>query len=100
MNAPSDKSTGGLSARHSLRPTHFFCNAPKAQLVKIAGDFNHWCAVPMQRRPDGWWHIELLLCHGHHHYRFDVDGKPELDPAATGTGRDENGAQTSLVAVS
>ena len=67
--------------------------------MQIAGDFNHWVAVPMQRRVDGWWHIQLLLCHGHHQYRFVVDGKSMLDPAATGTGHDETGEKTSLIAV-
>ena len=96
----SDSSTGRLSAHNSHRSANFFCNAPAAHLVQIVGDFNHWIAVPMQRRPDGWWHIQLLLCHGHHQYRFVVDGKPVLDPAATGTGRDEAGERASMVAVS
>src|ERR1051325_7733108 len=28
----------------------------------------------MTRRVDGWWFIEVDLTHGHHHYRFLVDG--------------------------
>ena len=54
----------------------------------------------MHRQVDGWWCIQVLLCHGHHLYRFLVDGKPMLDPQATGVGRDERGEQVSLVAVS
>jgi len=88
------------SARDSLRPTHFYCAAPDAQSVQITGDFNHWQPAPMNRRPDGWWYIQEMLCHGHHHYRFVVDGVPMLDPAATGVGFDDHGEQVSLVAVS
>lgn len=54
----------------------------------------------MEHRADGWWYVQLTLCHGHHQYRFIVDGKPMLDPSASGVGRDEHGEQVSLVAVS
>jgi len=54
----------------------------------------------MERRADGWWYVQITLCHGHHQYRFIVDGKPMLDPSASGVGRDENGEEVSLVAVS
>lgn len=54
----------------------------------------------MRRRVDGWWHVQVFLCHGHHQYRFLVDGKPELDPTATGVDRDERGEHVSLIAVS
>jgi 1,4-alpha-glucan branching enzyme len=88
------------SARNSLRPINFFCNAPRAESVYVAGDFNHWKPVPMQRRVDGWWCTQIQLCHGHHQYRFLVDGKASLDPAATGTSRDSDGESVSIIAVS
>lgn len=101
MNTLHDNPARELySARNSLRPINFFCDAPKAQSVQISGDFNHWFPVPMHRRVDGWWYVQVLLCHGHHRYRFVVDGKPRLDPQATGIGRDQHGEQVSLVAVS
>jgi hypothetical protein len=40
------------------------------------------------------------LSHGHHQYRFLVDGKPMLDPQAMGIARNEQNEQVSLVAVS
>ncbi len=92
--------TGPYSAHRSLRPINFYCNAPRARSVQITGDFNQWTAVPMHRRVDGWWHIQVLLCHGYHQYRFVVDEKPVLDPCATGVGRDEAGEPVSLIAVS
>lgn len=88
------------SAKNSLRPVNFYCAAPDAQRVEIAGDFNDWRAHPMQRLLDGWWFKRIELCHGHHLYRFIVDGKPELDPNAAGTAHDENNERASLVAVS
>ena len=54
----------------------------------------------MERRADGWWYAQITLCHGHHQYRFIVDGKSMLDPKASGAGRDERGEEVSLVAVS
>ena len=101
MNTLNDKTADGhYSAHNSLRPVNFFCNAPGAESVQIIGDFNHWRPVAMQRRVDGWWFSQILLCHGHHQYRFLVDGKPRLDPAATGIDRDSTGEPVSLIAVS
>lgn len=92
--------TQRYSAHNSLRPMSFYIAAPDAKSVYITGDFNHWTRVAMSRRPDGWWYAQVMLCHGHHQYRFIVDGKPNLDPAASGVGHDEHGEEVSLVAVS
>ena len=84
------------------KPINFFCFAPAAKSVLLIGDFNHWnpTANPMQRRPDGWWSLQVPLTHGHHQYQFLVDGTPTLDPYATGVTRNERYAQVSLIAVS
>ena len=82
------------------RPVNFFCAAPNAQRVELAGDFNHWHPFPMQRTLDGWWLASVELTHGHHLYRFLVDGRPTLDPRASGIARDEQGERVSLIAVS
>ncbi|HLX71122.1 MAG TPA: glycogen-binding domain-containing protein [Verrucomicrobiae bacterium] len=94
------KAENRYSAHNSLRPISFYCTAPAAKSVYITGDFNHWKHVPMERRADGWWYAQITLCHGHHQYRFIVDGKPTLDPTASGVGHDEHGGEVSLVAVS
>ena len=98
-------SQNNLASTHpppqSLRkPVNFFCAAPSAVTVELAGDFNHWQPFPMQRSLDGWWMASVELTHGHHQYRFLVDGRPMLDPRATGIVRDEQGERASLVAVS
>ena len=101
MYAVYDKSGSELcSARNSLKPFNFYCAAPRAKSVHIAGDFNHWHPMPMRKREDGWWFIQVLLAHGHHQYRFLVDGEPMLDPQASGMTRDSDNKPVSLIAVS
>jgi len=91
---------GRYSAHNSIKPMSFYCATPDAKSVFITGDFNHWTPVAMTRRPDGCWYAQISLCHGHHQYRFVVDGQPMLDPSASGVGHDEQGNEVSLVAVS
>ena len=90
------------SAKNMAKPVNFVCRATDAKEVFITGDFNDWhpTSHPMHRQPDGAWQIHLPLNHGHHHYRFLVDGKPTLDPLAHGVARDHEGRKASLVAVS
>jgi 1,4-alpha-glucan branching enzyme len=90
------------SAKKMAKPINFVCVAPQAQQVHLSGDFNDWdpMAHPMKRQPDGNWLVQVNLNHGHHHYRFLVDGKPVLDPRAQGIARDHEGAKASLLAVS
>lgn len=90
------------SAKNMAKPVPFVCRAPHANKVALIGDFNNWdeTAHPMQRQPDGAWRLEIPLPHGHHRYRFVVDGRPMLDPRAHGSARDHHGGKTSLVAVS
>ena len=88
------------SLRSSLNPINFYCHAPQAKSVELAGDFNKWTPVAMQRRLDDWWFLQVRGSHGHHQYRFLVDGKSALDPHATGIGRDAANEAVSIIAVS
>ena len=90
------------SAKKMAKPVNFVCVAPHAKAVHLAGDFNDWdpAAMPMKQQPDGAWLLQVFLNHGHHHYRFLVDGKPVLDPRAQGVARDHQGEKVSLLAVS
>jgi 1,4-alpha-glucan branching enzyme len=90
------------SAKKMAKPLNFMCAAPDAKAVFLTGDFNDWDpkSHPMHRQPDGNWLIQVPLSHGHHHYRFLVDGKPTLDARALGVARDHQGAKVSLLAVS
>lgn len=90
------------SAKRMAKPINFRCLETQAESVAIMGDFNDWNpeSHPMQRQPDGSWQTQIPLHHGHHHYLFVVDGEPELDPNASGVGRNENNKRVSLLAVS
>src|SRR5512142_1273277 len=74
------------SARKMAKPVNFVCVAPGAKTVQLSGDFNGWNPVshPMQKQPNGAWFLQVQLHHGHHQYRFLVDGTPMLDPQAQG----------------
>ena len=90
------------SARRTLHHVSFFCDAPGASYVCLVGDFNRWdlAATPMLQTLDGRWMAGLELPHGHHRYLFVADGKPQLDPNATGVVRNERNERVSLMAVS
>jgi 1,4-alpha-glucan branching enzyme len=90
------------SAKKMAKPVNFVCAAPGARKVSLIGDFNNWdpAAHPMQRQPDGAWLLQVALHHGHHHYRFLIDGRPALDPRANGVARDSKGEKVSLIAIS
>lgn len=96
----SEAISPGYSGWNSFKPINFYCCAPDAKLVHFAGDFNQWKPLEMLRRPDGWWCLQVELPHGHHQYRFLVDGRPTLDPHAMGVGRDEANEDVSIIAVS
>jgi 1,4-alpha-glucan branching enzyme len=91
-----------ISAKRNLHHANLFCRAPEAQHVSLVGDFNHWnpAAAPMRRMPDGRWMASLELPHGYHQYLFLVDGKPVLDPDASGKARNERNEPVSLLAIS
>jgi len=102
MSAHSLSSHDRYSAKKMAKPVNFICFAPDAQQVFLMGDFNDWdpSSHPMKRQPDGAWLMQIPLPHGHHHYRFLVDGKATLDPRAQGVARDHQGQKVSLLAVS
>lgn len=101
MNSLHDKPSLWINAaNHSIKPVNFYCSARGAKAVQLAGGFNCWHPIRMAQREDGWWFIQVWLPHGHHQYRFLVDGEPTLDRHATGTARDEHNEPVSLIAVS
>jgi 1,4-alpha-glucan branching enzyme len=102
MTTIEKPSSPRYSARNILKPINFYLTAPEAQSVYLMGDFNNWnpTSLPMERRTDGWWFLQVPLTHGHHQYQFLVDGVPTLDPHATGVARNDRYSQVSLIAVS
>lgn len=57
--------------------------APEAQEVYVAGDFNNWQLDTASRmeRHNGYWEKQLKLGAGKYHYRFVIDGKWISDTA-------------------
>ncbi len=74
-----------LAPRVLREGVRFFCYAPDAHNVSIAGSFNRWSPEQDQLTgPDrkGIWTILLSLSPGRYEYRFIVDGKEwVLDPS-------------------
>lgn len=68
----------------------FSCRAPEAQTVFLAGTFNNWSpdATPLNRQMDGHWQTTLPLPHGHHEFKFIVDGQWCCEPGCEGGDRD------------
>jgi len=91
-----------LDYHKPLRAVTFVCNAPKARIVSLVGDFNQWnpAAHPMKQMPDRSWLLMVELKHGHHRYAFLVDGALTLDPHAQGITRNDKGERVCLVPVS
>ena len=105
MYLSNSQALGGpnrYSAKKTAKPINFLCVAPQAKHVSLIGDFNDWHpnVHPMKRLPDGGWHIQVPLCHGHHQYLFLVDGVPTLDNRAQGTVRNARNERVSLIAIS
>jgi 1,4-alpha-glucan branching enzyme len=103
MNAVLERPTARpYSAKSMAKPVNFYFAKPDARAVSLIGDFNNWNpnSLPMQRRVDGWWFIQVPLTHGHHQYLFLVDGSPTLDPKATGTVHVDGFPKASVIAVS
>ena len=103
MNAVLEKSVSTpYSAKNMSKPINFYYARADAKTVSLIGDFNGWNpnSLPMQRRVDGWWFIEVPLTHGHHQYLFLVDGIPTLDPRSAGTVQVDGYSKASLIAVS
>ena len=91
-----------FSTKKTIKPVNFICPIANARGVMLVGDFNDWHpdATPMKRQPDGSWHAQIHLSHGHHHYQFLVDGKAMLDPRAQGVARNEQDQKVSVISIS
>lgn len=56
--------------------SQFWCYAPEASEVFLAGDFNNWNAadIAMSKRAEGTWTACLDLAPGRYEYKFVVNG--------------------------
>jgi 1,4-alpha-glucan branching enzyme len=71
----------------------------QAQRVTLAGDFNSWIPIEMQKRKDGSFSTELALSAGSYQYKFVVDGRWISDPDHNNRVPNSFGTFNSVVSV-
>jgi hypothetical protein len=69
-------------AMPGIRRVELTFDAPQAQQVTVAGDFNGWemTTMALAKGDDGFWHIALNLKPGSYQYKFVRDGEWVNDP--------------------
>ncbi|MBN2564571.1 MAG: glycogen-binding domain-containing protein [Candidatus Eisenbacteria bacterium] len=94
-------SAEGASAEQTARGVVFKADFPDADAVSVAGEFNKWdpTANPMEKGPDGLWHVTVDLTPGSYKYKFVVDGDWIADPANSDTVDDGYGGVNSVLTV-
>ena len=79
IRLPKSKPRLPLPERTLVR---FELHSESAREVCVAGSFNAWRPVVMQKCDDSAWSAYLSLASGQHEYRFIVDGVWQEDPCA------------------
>jgi 1,4-alpha-glucan branching enzyme len=75
------------SKESNTKRVRFSLQAPEAESVSLAGDFNGWDvnSLPMKRDTKGGWKANVDLEPGRYEYRFCVDGSCQDDPNTSET---------------
>jgi hypothetical protein len=84
----------------SVQVVRFVLDAPEAQSVMLAGDFNGWSrvATPMESVDGtGRWAVSVTLPSGRHEYAFVVDGERWIADPYAQSARDEFGQESSVM---
>jgi 1,4-alpha-glucan branching enzyme len=73
---------GRAKAKAKKRRVMFSLEAPNANEVMVAGDFNRWNVKthPMKKDNSGVWKNALMVSPGRYDYKFLVDGRWKNDP--------------------
>ena len=71
--------------KKAAKKVNFTMEAPEAQNVSLAGDFNNWdiSSHPFKKRSKEIWKSSINLMPGIYEYRFLVDGEWHNDPNCT-----------------
>jgi len=77
----------------------FEIKAPGAKEVQVAGAFNNWDKVLLEKGADGAFRTTLSLAPGKYEYRFVVDGTWMEDPANSDTVPNPYGGVNSVLTV-
>jgi len=92
------KPAGVPAARPELTRLSF--SAPGAGRVEVAGDWNGWHAVALQRSPNGVWYVDLVIPPGVYRYAFRIDGKTWEIPKGVAAVNDGFGGKSAWLSVS
>jgi AMP-activated protein kinase-like protein len=74
-------------------------HVPGARSVAIAGEWNDWTPVALQRLDDGRWRANLALTQGAHRFSLVVDGQKWMVPPGVATLPDDMGGHVGLLIV-
>ena len=74
----------------------FTLDAPQAEDVSVAGNFNDWKPQAMTKGPDGLWRVTVQLVHGTYEYKFWVDGVWQCDPSNPRKTQNDLGVPNSI----
>lgn len=94
------KVAAGANSR--LVEVELTCEAPQAETVFVAGEFNQWRAGDTRLRRDetGTWKVQVWLAPGRYEYRFIVDGEWQDDPLASARVPNAFGSSNCVLAIS
>jgi hypothetical protein len=79
--------------------TRLAIDAPDAERVEIAGDFNDWTPVAATRVANGVWYADLRIAPGQYRYAFRVNGKEWRVPRGATAAHDEFGGKSAWLIV-
>jgi len=87
--------------KNKKRKVNFSVEAPGANQVFLAGDFNNWNVQshPMKKAGNGSWNKSLFLQEGSYEYKFVVDDQWVTDPNNERQCENCFGSQNNIVRV-
>lgn len=88
-----------VPAVHDPDHVRFSVRAPDATRVEVAGTFSEWRPVPLQRTPDGDWHLEMALLPGTYEYVYLIDGRTTVPADAPARREDGFGGTNGVLLV-
>ena len=91
-----------VSYRMMKRNTvEFRVHRPRARMISLVGDFNHWNPENdlLRRGDDGIWRLRKRLSKGDYRYKFVIDGRWEPDYYNSSSASDEVGGVCSLIRI-
>lgn len=74
-------------------------HVPGARSVAIAGEWNDWTPVALERLEGGRWRANLALSQGAHRFSLVVDGRKWMVPPGVATLPDDMGGQVGLLII-